>query len=777
MPTAPPAVGLTSRPSGIAPQRFSFKEIPDIRPQATEPDAQDSERMSWVNYLWDSQDEVLRIRDRMIEENVRMLAGQHWTVFNNRIGRFVDVTRWMTDEEKRWRQRPVFNRLLIWFILTHARMNENPPILTFVPGPDHLDAELAATEDIIWKKKWREVGMTEVWDRASAWLIPAGTVYTRSRLDLEKGELRDRVGRAQVPMVNEGGEPMVGEDGSPMMSPEMNDIPFNEQFEAEAEMGPQGLRTTGDAFQDRKGDLTVDVFNALQCRGEWAPKPWHEKRWHIIRTFLSPAEIWEHWNVDCTGEAVSAPDGTGRLERLLFGKGFFGAADAFFGSDFAMASMPEQLVEVFELWHRPAKYPRAPKMRETKQSAGGRLLLCTRNKVLFDDVRPVRFKHTSPIRQYTFVNLPGRPGGGSTPQEAMNGAQRSYNRGWAQILEHRNLVTNPKGILDSQSGLEQTQITNEPGVWHVATRRPNVPAMEWVMPPPLGQDVYQTQALLLNEITDIGALAGTEGDAPTQDASGELVKELRFNSDRFLGPTMRRSVEEMARMGDDWMTMMPLIFDEEELLSYAGDDNVARTIKVMPEMFTKAHVDITPDIESMLPEGRGERQRNITLLYSQGLFGMPGTPDAIKRFFELSSFPHIDRAKKFGGIDRITADQENGQLLQGADPRQVPVLEWYDDGIHLMQHEEFMKSPEFLKQPPQIQKAFEFHRQMHIINIQLKVAEMSGGPGDEAGNVSPGGGGGGEPAATSSAAGPEGTLQRQPQGVQEAPTGAGQGAV
>lgn len=774
MPTSPMSSSLTSRPGGISPQHFSFKEIPDIRPEPTEADENDSSRISWANYLWDSQDEVLRIRDRMIEENVRMLAGQHWTVFNNRIGRFVDVTQWMTDEEKRWRQRPVFNRLLIWFILTHARMNENPPIITFIPGPDEIDAQLAATEDIIWKKKWRQVGMTDVWDRASAWLIPAGTVYTRSRLDLEKGDLVDRVGRSQVPMVGPGGEPLMGEDGQPQMSDEMDDVPFDEDFNPLARMTEQGMEPTGEPHQDRKGDLAVDVFNALQCRGEWSPRPWSQKRWHMIRTFLSPAEIFEHWGVDCTGEAMSTPDGTGRLERLLFGKGFFGAADAFFGSDFGMASMPEQLVEVFELWHRPCKYPNAPGMRETRESPGGRQLITTRTKCLWDSARPVRFRHTSPIRQYTFVNLPGRPGGGTTPQESMNGAQRSYNRGWAQILEHRNLVTNPKGVLDSAAGIDENQLTNEPGVWHVATRRSGVPALEWVMPPPLGQDVYQTQALLLNEIVDIGALAGTEGDAPTEDASGELIKELRFNSDRFLGPTMRRAVEVMGRMGEDWMDMMPLIFDEETVISYAGDDNIARTINVMPKMFEDGKVDVEPDLESMLPEGRGERQKNITALYANGLFGLPGSPEARRQFFALSSFPHIDRARKFGGIDRITADQENGKLLQGTDPREIPVLEVYDDAIHLMQHEEYMKSPEYLQQPPQVQQAFEFHRQMHIINIQMKVAQMGPmTPGNED-NLSSGGGGNGEPDATSQSAGPEGSIGHQPSGATEAATAAGQ---
>jgi len=779
MPTAPPGAGRGtggSRAGSTVSKQFTWKDIPPLRSAPDQPDDQDSNRIAWVTYLWDAQDELLRIRDRMIEENLRMLAGQQWTVYNNRIGRFVDVTRWMTDEEKRWRQRPVFNRLLLWFMITHARMNENPPIITFLPGPDRLDAETAVTEDIIWKAKWREVGMADVWDRASAWLIPSGTMYLRSRIDDEKGKLVPRMARSEVPIIGPDGQPLMTENGEPQMTPEeFDDVPLDEQFNPLKQMTPDGLMQTGEAYAERKGDLAVDVFNALQVRGEWSPRPWHEKRWHMIRTFLTPQEIMERWGVDTIGEAETTPDGTGALERLLFGKGFFGSADAFFGADFANASMPEQLVEVFEFTHRPVKrLPTAPEMQETQDSPGGRMILCTRKKCLVDDVRPIRFKYTSGIRRFEFIRVPGRPGGGTTPQEAMNGAQRAYNRGWSQVLEHRNLVTNPKGVIDAMSGVEETDIDNEPGTFHVVNRRPGVPAIEWVAPPPLGQDVYQTQALLLNEINDLGALAGTEGDAPTEDASGELVKELRFNADRFIGPTMKRSVEEFARMAEDWMAMMPLVFDQEELFSYAGEDNMARTILVVPNMFAEGKVNVVPDIESMLPEGRGERQQRITALYANGLFGQPGSPEAIKRFFDLSSFPHLDRARKFGGVHRVTAEQENGQLLQGMNPQQIPVFEWYDDAVHLMVHEDFMASPEFLKQNDQIRKAFEFHRGMHIINIQLKVAQMSppGAPGP-----APSGSQEGQPEPTSEPGGPPGSIESAPRGQTEVPTGAGQGGA
>ncbi len=392
-----------------------------------------------------------------------------------------------------------------------------------------------------------------------------------------------------------------------------------------------------------------------------------------------------------------------------------------FGADFsADVSIPESTVEVFTLWHRPAPYAR---MDESPEEAGGRLLICTRKQVLHDSTRPVRYQSASPIRKFDFVRLPGRPAAGSTPQEAMNQPQRVFNKVAALIIEHTNLTANPIKIIDTNSGIEESMITNRPGLNLKVSRRDRIPPFEWVAPPPLSQDAYRTLEFMRQEIDDIGNLAGTEGDAPTEDASGELVKELRFNSDRFLGPTMRRAAEEFARMAEDWKVILPVIYDEEQILSYAGTDNVARTIVVQPEMFAEGAVNALADVESMLPEGRGERQKNITALYANGLFGPPGSPESIATFFELSQFPHLGRAAKFGGVHRITADQENGKLLQGVPFNEIPVFEWYNDLVHLLSHEEFMSSPEFLNVDPVIQQGFQMHRQMHVINIMIKAGQ------------------------------------------------------
>lgn len=781
--------GSAGRGHALAPggRSFDFDQIPAIRSQSGDghgmADDLDNERIAYATYLWDSQDDAMRKRDRQIEENVRMLAGQQWSVYNPRIGRFVDVTQWMTAEEKKWRQRPVFNRLLPWFIITHARMTENPPIVTFIPGPDRIDAGLAETMDVLFKTKWRDIRMAEVWDRASAWLIPAGTVYLESTIDLSKGEFVRYEGRPG----EEDMEGLTPEQQQALQGLREDDsVGFDSegrlQFDEETGMplGPDAAHT------ERKGDLGVRVWNAVQVRGEWGPNEWHEKSWHIVRSFLTTAEIHEAYGIKMEGGRQSAPssDDNGILERLTFGSGYFGAADPqTLGTDFgAQVTIPEPVHEVFTLWHRPAPYAG---MDESPDEPGGRLLVCTRERVLHDSTRPVAYPHTSPLRRFDFVKVPGRPAGGTTPQEAMNQPQRLYNKGLAQIIEHSNLSTNPIKVIDAQSGIEERQLTNRPGLNIKVNRRDRIPPFEWVAPPQLSADSYRALELMRQEIAELGNLEGTEGGAPTEDASGELVKELRFNSDRFLGPTMRRAAEEFARMAEDWKAIFPVLYDEEEIISFAGEDNVARTVVVMPEMFDQGSVNIVSDVESMLPEGRGERQKNITALYANGLFGPPGTPQAVSSFFELSRFPHLGRAGKFGGVHRITADQENGKLVQGVPAAEIPVFDWYNDLVHLLSHEEFMASPEFLKLDPVIQQQFVMHRQMHIMNITMKTvgaaeADPEGGqPGQNqfTGNNNPSGRGvvGASDTQESRAARPSGSATRTPSGVDEAPGAAGQG--
>ncbi len=747
-----------------------------LRESPDQADQYDGKRITLIKHGWGSLDDLVRQQNRQIEENVRMLAGQHHAVYHPVLGRYIDITEWMSDDERKWRQRPVMNRLMPWFVITHARATENQPIVTFVPGPDRADAELAEVLDVANKSIWFEANMEDVHDRLMGWVIAAGRGHLLSRINPNKGKNRKWVGTDLVPLFDEYGQPVIDESGE-QVSQMFDDVPFDKQGNPLARGiqrydGAIDMEPTGEAHSTPIGSIEVDVLSPMQVRASWGPQPWHHKRRHYIRSYHSPEEVWDLYGVDVEPTTKGGARDVGELERLLYGTGFYNSTGAIMDAQSSSANT-DGYVEITQMWESPCGYGG---MERGENQPGGRWLVATPNRVLRDGPRPAAFPYTSPLNTFEFIRMPGRPGG-TTPLEALNPIQRAYNGLYGQIREHVNLVSNPKGVIDQASGMKGGKFTNKPGENYVLNRRPGVPAIEYVAPPPLGGDVYQLLGLLREEMQDIG-FAQNNQDQGAPGESGEKLKEARFNTDRFLGPTMRRTAGEYGRLYENWQVMLPLVWDMETTIAYAGDDNIARTITVFPEMFKAGNVNVRPDVESMLPEGRGERQQQTYKMYLDGLFGEPGSPPALRKFWEMSRFPHLGRAAKPGGIHSTTAEQENGKLLLGDDPMSIPVWEWYDDEAHLAVHEHFMASPEFLKVSPDIQDAFVIHWKAHLHNVQMKQAaeiEMQAAANaalnPEAGGA-PGGGpkrGAKQPSDTSSARPP---LPSMPKGAEATTPGA-----
>lgn len=675
----------------------------------------DGARAAWIAGRWHQQDDVLRARDRQIEENIRMLCGQQWTVWNPALQKFIDVQHWFGDPDRYWRQRPVVNRLLYWFILTHARMTENPSIVSFQPNnPDQMSADLAEAMDTLYKIIWQTAGMDEAIDQRAAWLIPSGEAYLISRLDPNRGKLKPWIGPAMLPLQDQLGQQVNHPQTGQPVEMYAKQVPYGPDGNPLAKLNPDGTYTvTGEPHSEPEGEIVVDALCSLQVRGEWSQRPWHRKKWHMMFAYVSVEEILETMNIVVPPEGEGTSGTQFELSRILMGSGWYGSMGGRAGEG-VVTNFRAGYAGVYTYWERPSKqYPK------TDASPGGRMVICTKNQVLYDGPRNADFAYTSPLRQYKFVNLPGRPGA-TTPQEAMNPLQRQYNRGWGQIMEYRNLCVNPVGIIDQSSGIRDKEIVNKPGLLVTAIRRPGVPALQYVDPPKLGEEVFRTQELLRQELQDFGNIEGATGSAPTIDASGELVKELRYNSDRFIGPTQRRSVIEDARLVEDHIALAKIIYDEERVFTFVGEDNVATTVAIYPDMFDTGQVKVVPSIESALPEGRGERIKNAMMMYQAGVWGLSGgqDPAANAAFLKMARFPHMGRSQMLGGNDQVTANRENGQLALGAMAQMIVTFEWYNHQIHIVEHTKFMAGPEFKRLPTLVQIQFAIHRQQHILAQQ-----------------------------------------------------------
>lgn len=638
---------------------FQSKRTPP--PLREAPDASDDDDQARIRYVldrWTAQDGALLEADRQIEENIRMLAGRQWDAWSPQMGRFVDATRYMSESERRWRQRPVINWIEYWFILTKARLTENPPIVTFQPSTaDYTDAALAEAMDTIWKTIWRESGIEEVMRRAVSWMIPAGSVYLKTVVDLTKGPFRE------VP---------------PALMQAIQAAPDQAKL---AE-----LTTLAESIvAEREGQLKVEVINPMAVRGQRGDRPWHEKSWHQHRLFLTPEEVWTRYQVESDPDVGS--DGVGALDRMVFSAGHFGATESrsLMGESGADEGGRDGFVTVTEQWEQPSEeYPK------------GRLTAVTDKHVLIDSARPWELKQTSPVHEVRYIDIPGRPRG-TSGQDKLNPIQKTWNRGWAQILEHRNLMTNPIMVVDTASGLDSDDVTNEPGqVVFAETQQGGIP-IQFIAPPPLSSDVWRTQELLLRTMMTISSVEGAEGRSPTPDASGELVKALRENSDRPLSDPTKHIVTAVARLAEDWRAILPTIWPQEKVLHYAGDDNIMQTVPLYPEMW-EGSVNVVADAESMLPEGREARRAQAMQLYEKGLFGQPGAdPKAAERFFEVARFPHMGRMAKVGGSQRATVEQAIGRIVQGAAYSDIPVYDWYALELWVGLAEEYMASPQFTK--------------------------------------------------------------------------------
>lgn len=655
--------------------------------------------MALVHGRWSSQDISLLQRDKQIEENIRMLVGRQWDVWSELLGEFVDITRYMTDEEKRWRQRPVVNVLQYWYMLTHARLTENPPILGFQPSTaDRKDAMLAEAMDTIFKTLWAETGMDAVMTKLMAWVAVAGEGYVWSRCDMTRGPMQPKMGYAQLSMM--------GQDGQPISRYTSEPVPHGQDGQPLAQLGDDGesYETTGDAYEEHEGVLVPTVVSPLEIRSQWGSNlKWTDKQWMIHRTYITPAEVFMTYGVnvnpDVRGNQM-AGGSPGYLQRMLFGSGYFGTV---LGGPQATGAQPsgEGYVTVDMMWERPDT--NSP---ETDQSPGGRFLVVCPTQVLHDSVRPYKCKAAGPYRPAVFVEMPGRPSG-STPLEQMIPIQKTYNRGWSQILEHRNLCTNPILVVDENQDIGE-QITNLPGSRisaNFAAAGGRIPA-EYLVPPQLSADVWRIQEMLLQLLLRIGSIVGAEGEAPTQDSSGELVSQLRFNSDRFISPATRSAVTAIGGMAEDWIAILPTIWTAEKAITYAGEDSVVRTITVLPEMW-EGDVHVKPDINSMKPESQGEKQQRVFQYWQSGAFGNIAdpaeAPQARATFLELSQFPNMNRATRPGGVDRVTAEQNLGKLVRGVPAQQIPLFEWYNFGAMKDVTRNFLAAPEYIDLDPQIQ--------------------------------------------------------------------------
>lgn len=689
-----------------------------LRADPEKEDEQDAERVEYVVRRFHSQDHAVLGYSRMVEEHIRMLAGRHWDRWSNVFGRFVDVLQWVTEDERRVRAKPVMDYLGYWYVLTLSKAIENPASITWMPSTsDRNDALLAEVMDPIWKTLFEECDMFSNVMRAAGWGLVAGETYYGTRVDFSSGPKKQLIAPALLSLQH----PQLGliERVAEAVPYDAKGNPLAKLMEDPEAPGEFGYDVTGEPYEDREGQPKVDVLNPLMVRAQWGSHiKWRDKQWIAQEWYLTPEQVYEQYGVECQPDHSVGTDesGPGYLERMLFGTGYFGTGPddqgpGFGGSAAEGASEEEGYVRGITYWEKPVKDQTDP---QDEKDPGGRLLVVapSSRKTLWDSRRPFNTECAGPIRRVPFIEMPGRPRG-TTNLASLVPLQRRLNRVDAHISQHTNLCTDPILFVHEAAGIDEDEWVSRPGI--VVTHGYNGPGNPayFLAPPPLSPDVWQYRQAIIEQLFTIGSMAGNQSAPPTPSSSGALVEQLRVNADRPLTPLTMNLALGLADVAKDILAILPTIWTEEKLIAYAGQDNVVRTVKVLPEMFDGS-VNVRPNLESAAAESRDARRQRLIQLFQLGAFGVledpVERPRAIAQLLELINFPDLIRSARPGGVDRIMAEHNVGRLVRGDPAEAIPLLEVYNFDIHRMVVENEMKGPEHLNLDPEIQMEFELLR-------------------------------------------------------------------
>lgn len=704
-----------------------------LRADPGKEDPLDHERIAHYMRKWNAQDAAYLGYARTVEGHIRMLAGQQWDVWSDIMGRYVDVLQFMSEQERKHAMRPCMDYLTYWFALTLSKVVENRGVISFTPATsDRRDAMLAEVMDPIWKTLWETMEMDQRRLRMASWGLVAGEGYYHTRVDFQRGDKRALIRPAVLRLERPGMEAIERLVGAAPFDRDGNVLA--KLLEDPERPGEYGYDVTGDPYEDLAGEPKIDVHCPLQVRAQWGQHiPWRDKRWIALETFLSPEQVHEQTGVDCPPDHYTGEDhGPGALERMLFGSGYFGAngelslaSSASGGAGDEEAREAEGFVRVITFYEKPIAGVTDGEETPTGATAGGRMILIApgADKVLWDSERPFKTECAGPVRRVGFLDIPGRPHG-TTLLERGVPLQKRLNRIEKHISQHTNLVTDPILLVHDAAGIDPDEFVAAPGTVIIhGYNGPGRPA-EWLAPPPLSADVYREKAEIREQLFVILSMAGNQSEAPTADASGELVEQLRVNADRPLTPLTQSMIMAEADVAKDVLAVLPTVWDEEKLIAYAGEDNVVRTITVLPDML-EGVINVRPNLESAAAEAKDKRRARIIQLYELGAFGNPADPlqqpKAVKMLLQLINFPELNRASRPGGVDRVMAEHNLGRIIRGDQAAEIPLLEVYDFLVHLEVFDTFMKAPEYVEQIDEATAAqFTMFRELMIAALEAQ---------------------------------------------------------
>lgn len=420
-------------------------------------------------------------------------------------------------------------------------------------------------------------------------------------------------------------------------------------------------------------------------------------------------------------------------------------------SNAAQDAKPDSCL-VIEAWIKPGATKLLPK--------GGKITIIDEEVVDFS-TEGIPYDHG----EYPFAVVHGVQSGAFYPTSVIEDLipiQRELNRTRSQLLEARNISAKP--------GWFYTEGSIDPNKWTSANGQ-MIGVKPGATPPtpmPLPQMPQYIMELIQNDLSDIEDISGqhqvSKGNAPAGVTAGTAIQFLQEADNSYLATTHASLEDCVKKIARQSISLAVQYWDSQRLVKVVGKDQ-GISARYLQGSDLASGTDVRVEGGSSLPQSKAGRIALFMDLMNHGqlppgdamkLMKIPSMQaywdevdvDKVQALRENANMAELDPAQVTKARDQIQQGLQQdmaGQLPPGVNPLDnpiaaqqmeignepvLPVNDWDNHEIHLLHHENYMKSQEYETLDPAIQKEFQLHRQRHkdkLMQGQLTQLMQGGG--------------------------------------------------
>lgn len=358
----------------------------------------------------------------------------------------------------------------------------------------------------------------------------------------------------------------------------------------------------------------------------------------------------------------------------------------------------KDFVAVREFWHKPhGKFP------------DGAKIIATKDKIIhISEEWPWDYK------PFPFQKLESIQSGGFYTTSFIDDfipLQREYNRRRSQLIEIGNKTGNPQ-MLAPRGSVDPTKITSQPGL--IITYTPGLQPPQFSDPPTIPAYMMQELDTLQQEMNDISSQHEiTRGGTPPGVTAATAIGYLQEQDDSKLSYAILSIEKAVEKTGRQILSHAIEFWQVPRLVKVVGEHNLI-SVQYLMGSDLNGNTDYRVEAGSGIPSSRAAKQAFIMELGKMGWI----SPAQALKYLDMAETGKIYQESQ---VDSRQAQRENLLLKSG---NQIQTNMFDNHLIHIIEHDLFRKTEEYLKLDPQVKYMVDFHSIDHRYKLAAAYGQI-----------------------------------------------------